>query len=98
MDGRHLENAEAIGERLATDFMCARQCGFPRIGQVLLQRHGILLGEVTAAIVHSPAPPRYRATTTRPSSVCFQCLARIRSAICCGFVSGAPLSAKSGLM
>jgi len=57
MQRRHVEDAEALGQRLPAELMRARQRRLFGLGEVMLQRDGVLDHQIRTALSHIP-PPR----------------------------------------
>src|SRR5258706_709378 len=84
--GRHLEHAQAIGEGSAADFVGALQGVFAATRKIVLESPGVRPLEIACltclnVLTHIHWPSRkYRATSTRASSVVLPCRARMFSA------------------
>ena len=82
LDGRHVMHADAVAERLATHVAGLLERGLAASRDILLERAGVLLGEVSELGIHTA--PRYRTTRTSASSACVPHRASTWSASACG--------------
>ena len=65
---RHLQDAEAVDDGLASELVRARQACLACIVQVVLESTPVLLRKLVSGLAQG-VPPRYRATSTKASSV-----------------------------